>query len=200
MLGEKMSSNMLKWTKTTYVLVHSISITKSIRLGNTKYLEDSINDSFKWKLSSIGINSNVPIQSFRKGSVKFNDDDENVLINGMVENVADFLFINLITILDEEVKQASANKGFRVKPYLSGNIKYFTINPKYKWALDGVLEAYEIRNCLIHNSGKWSQKSIDKLKKIVNPLPVLNSKIEIGYQDLFRYKRAVRTIIGEVNK
>jgi hypothetical protein len=195
-----MSVNILKWTKTTYVLIHSISITKAIKLGNKKYLESSIRDSFSWRNSNIGIQSNVPIQSFRNGSVSFTEEDENILIDGMIENVADFLFINLVTILDEEVKQAAANKGFTVKPYLSQNIKHFSINVKYKWALDGVLEAYEIRNCLIHNSGKWSQLSINKLNKIVSPLPTLNSKIVIGYQDLFRYKRAVRTIIGEINK
>lgn len=68
------------------------------------------------------------------------------------------------------------------------------------WAANGMLEFCALRNAVVHNSGKLNDSAIEILKKADVEDAKLNHDISLSFGDLFRYRRALRTVIGELQK
>ena len=55
-----------------------------------------------------------------------------------------------------------------------------------------------IRNSLVHNNGKWSQRSVNDIKNYVSAdIKIIDGdEISLCFEDIFRFKRAVRTFVN----
>ena len=67
-----------------------------------------------------------------------------------------------------------------------------------EWARRGVLELNVIRNCFVHNDGRWSTRGLKDIGSFVTNLTAKDGDlVEVNYEDVFRYKRAVRTLLNQ---
>ncbi len=67
----------------------------------------------------------------------------------------------------------------------------------HEWAYHGCLELIAIRNCMVHNESKWNERSINIVKPFIPIPPKDGEKISIGIPMVFRYRKAVRTLVNE---
>jgi hypothetical protein len=68
------------------------------------------------------------------------------------------------------------------------------------WAANGMLELCALRNAVVHNSGKLNDSAIGILKNANITDAKQDHEVSLSFGDLFRYRRALRTIIGELQK
>ena len=59
-----------------------------------------------------------------------------------------------------------------------------------------------IRNVLIHSNGKWNQKTLQEMQMYVSdPITITaGTKVSLRFEDLFLYRRAVRTFVNKATK
>ncbi|MNR62115.1 hypothetical protein D3C85_1840440 [compost metagenome] len=63
-----------------------------------------------------------------------------------------------------------------------------------------MLELCAIRNAVVHNGGQINKAVIDTLEKAGVGDARLGHGVSLSFGDLFRYRRALRTVIGELQK
>lgn len=72
------------------------------------------------------------------------------------------------------------------------------LDPRHQWSANGCLELVAVRNVLTHDEGRWNQKSINIIKGFVKPMPVGGERLVVGFSMLFRYRKAMRTMLNKV--
>lgn len=193
---------MLQWSQTVYGVAHSLHLANSIKLGNLTALLDSLAAAEKWNKSDIGFSSSLPMKEFRDGSINLTGKEHKEVFNILSENIVKILFINLAVLADECLAQLITETNTLPPNYLTSKAEWvkLKIAKKHKWAANGMLELCAIRNALVHNGGILNESVIDILKKADVTDAKLAHKISISFGDLFRYRRALRTVIGELKK
>jgi len=195
-------SSMLEWSQTVYGVAHSLCIARSVKLGNLTALIDSLSAAEQWNISDLGFTSSLPSKDFKDGSINLNGKDHEEVFAILSENIVKILFINLAVLADECLAQLIEEAGATPSNYLTSKAEWVKskIDNKYMWAANGMLEICSLRNAFVHNGGKLNDSAIEILKKADVKDAELNHKISISFGDLFRYRRALRTVIGELQK
>jgi len=193
---------MLQWSQTVYGVAHSLYLAKSVKFGNLTALIESLSASEEWNSSDLGFTSSLPAKEFRDGSINLDGKDHQEVFSILSGNIVKILFVNLAVLADECLEQLIAEAGGRPPNYLTGKAEWVKskLNPKYEWAANGVLELCAIRNAVVHNGGNINDSANEILKKAGVCDAKIGHVISLSFGDLFRYRRALRTVFGELQK
>jgi hypothetical protein len=195
---------LVRWSQTAYGLIHSINIGSKIDLGNINRIGKSITESFNWLPREDQFSSKVGHRPYKEDDFRLDDEDVHDIITYLKENLLFLLLVNLATLTDELLSSIMVKYGVNVEkyPYLRKKAEAVVCGPKQEWARFGVLELNIIRNCLVHNEGKWSDRALKDITSIVEgkPIATVGNPVTINYEDVFRYKRAVRTLLNQAEK
>lgn len=194
--------SMLQWSQTVYGLAHSLHLANSVKLGNLTALLDSLHAAESWNKSDLGFTSSLPTREFKDGSINLSGKDHEEIFATLSENIVKILFINLAVLADECLAQLITEAAATPPNYLTGKAVWAKsrLEAKYIWAANGILELCALRNAIVHNGGKLNESTI----KILEMADIVDAKqdheVSISFGDLFRYRRALRTVIGELQK
>jgi uncharacterized protein YutE (UPF0331/DUF86 family) len=195
-------TSMLQWSQTVYGIAHSLHLANSIKLGNLTALIDSLSAAEQWNRSDLGFTSSLPTKEFKDGSINLNGKDHEEVFGILSENIVRILFVNLAVLADECLNQLITDTGTPPPNYLTSKAEWVKskIDEKYVWAANGLLELCALRNAVVHNGGKISKSVADILVKAGVGDVKLGHEVSLSFGDLFRYRRALRTVIGELQK
>jgi len=195
-------NSMLQWSQTVYGVAHSLYIAKALKLGNLTALIDSLSAAEQWNTSDLGFSSSLPMKEFKNGSINLKGEDYREVFAILSKNIVNILFVNLAVLADECLAQLIAEARVTPPNYLTSKCEWVKskIDNKYMWAANGMLELCALRNAVVHNGGKLNASAIDILQKADVEDAKLNHDISISFGDLFRYRRALRTVINELQK
>lgn len=193
---------MLQWSQTVYGVAHSLHIAHSLKLGNLDTLLDSLTAAQQWNESDLGFESCLPEKGFREGSIKLDGKDHEEVFLVLSENIVRILFVNLAVLADECLAELIAQVGAEPPNYLTAKAEWVKskLGHSYQWAANGLLELCALRNAIVHANGCLNPATIAILQKagVTNVRP--DHEISLSFGDLFRYRRALRTVFGEVDK
>jgi uncharacterized protein YutE (UPF0331/DUF86 family) len=195
-------SSMLQWSQTVYGVAHSLSVARAIKLGNLTQLIDSLIEAEQWNPSDLGFSSAIPKKNFKDGSINLNGEKHEEVFEILSENIVKILFINLAVLADGWLAQLISDTGATPPNYLTNKAEWVKskIPNAYMWAANGILELCALRNALVHNGGMINESVISILEKADVKDALLSHQISLSFGDLFRYRRALRTVIGELRK
>lgn len=189
-----------RWSQTAYGLVHSVTMSSRLDLGNINRIGDSITDSFGWFPRKDQFDSSVEHRPYKEDDFRLEDGDvKNVVLN-LKANLLSLLIVDLAALTDELLTSIMATKGNKPEnfPFLSSKAKAVRCAAEQEWSRRGVLELNVIRNCFVHNEGKWSSRGLKDIGAVVTNLTAKDGDpVSINYEDVFRYKRAVRTLLNQ---
>ena len=193
---------MLKWSQTVYGIAHSLHIADSVKLGNLTTLVTSLNAAEGWNRSDPGFTSSLPAKQFKDGSINLDGKDYNEIFQNLSENIVRILFVNLAVLADECLGQLISNAGVQPPNYLTSKVEWAKsrIDAKYDWAANGMLELCALRNALVHNGGRLNDSTVAILESAGVTDATSGHEVSLSFGDLFRYRRALRTTIGELQK
>jgi hypothetical protein len=190
------------WTNTFYALIHSLQTSKEIHFGDLNKVNENILAAEKWILPECSYGSSLLDHPFGMDEIKFRR-DPNKHFAEISAQIVKMLIQDLTVIMDEMMGECLAIKGCQPIRYPQSKIQklatYIDKN-KYGWACRGCLELVAVRNVLTHTDGKWNEDSIKIIKDFVNPLPKIGQPLVIGIPMLFRYRKAMRTLLNEAKK
>lgn len=198
-----LDAEMLRWSQTVYGVAHSLHIANSLKLGNLTTLLESLQAADYWNQSSLGFQSCLPSKNFREGSINLDGRDHEEIFKSLSENIVQVLFINLAVLADEclgsLIKKAS---GSAPPNFLTNKAEWVKarIDEKHEWAANGLLELCAIRNALVHAGGRLTPAVVAILKNAGVKDAVPEHIVKLSFGDLFRYRRALRTVFGEIAK
>lgn len=197
-----LDEEILKWSQTVYGVAHSLSIARSLNLGNLSTLIDSLRSAESWNPSKLGFASCLPVKEFEDGSIKLYGDNHDEIFLRISESIVKILFINFAVVSDACLNHLIFQAGATPGNFLVNKVEWAKskIDPKFHWAANGMFELAAIRNALVHNNGRWNDSSIRILKQAGISEVDTNVAISLSFGDLFRYRRAFRTLIGELRK
>ncbi|KRG58711.1 hypothetical protein ABB25_06015 [Stenotrophomonas koreensis] len=195
-------NSMLQWSQTVYGVAHSLHLANSIKLGNLTTLIESLSAAERWNQSDLGFTSSLPTKDFRDGSINLDGKDHGEVFGILSENIVKILFVNLAVLADECLNQLITEAGATPPNYLTSKVEWVKskIDAKYEWAANGMLELCALRNAVVHNGGKINKSVVDILQKAGVGDAKLGHEVSLSFSDLFRYRRALRTVIGELQK
>ena len=193
---------MRRWSQTLYGLVHALHVARSVKLGNLGTLIESLSDAEDWEASDPGFESCVPTLRFKEDSIRLDGRDHEEIFASLSTNLLRALFINLAVLADEWVGECIRGLGTEPPNFLTGKAEWVKkrIASPQTWAACGLLEMCAIRNALVHNNGVLNQSCIDILRLAGTESARPGHEIRISVGDLFRYRRALRTVVGELRK
>ncbi|MEO6192019.1 MAG: hypothetical protein ABIS20_03355, partial [Thermoanaerobaculia bacterium] len=118
------------------------------------------------------------------------------------ENIVRILFVNLAVLADECLSELIAQAGAEPPNYLTAKAEWVKskLGPSYQWAANGLLELCALRNAIVHANGRLNPSTIAILQKAGVADVRADHEISLSFGDLFRYRRALRTVLGEVDK
>lgn len=196
------NNSMLQWSQTVYGVAHSLHLANSIKLGNLTALIESLSAAEQWNQSDLGFTSSLPTKEFKDGSINLDGKDHGEVFSILSENIVKILFVNLAVLADECLDQLIREAGTPPPNYLTSKAEWVKskIDDKYQWAANGILELCALRNAVVHNGGKINKSVVDILEKADVSDAKLGHDVSLSFGDLFRYRRALRTVIGELQK
>jgi hypothetical protein len=188
------------WTSTLYTLIHSLHLSREQQFGDLTSLDRRARDAHTWVTPDCSYNSTLlahpggkmPL-AFRRDPTKHFKDTSRQVIKMLVQD--------LVVILDEMMDEALASRGERAGNFPQSKIEKLkkSLDKRYHWAANGCFELVAVRNVLTHNQGIWNEKSIDMIKAFVDPLPKKGDKLSVGFSMLFRYRKAMRTLLNQAS-
>jgi len=142
------------------------------------------------------------MKEFRDGSINLDGKEHEEVFGILSENIVKILFVNLAVLADECLAKLIAEAGVSPPNYLTSKAEWVKskIDEKYAWAANGVLELCALRNAVVHNEGKINESANEILIKAGVHDAKLTHNVCLSFGDLFRYRRALRTVIGELQK
>lgn len=189
-----------RWSQTAYGLVHSVTMSSRLDLGNINRIGRSVTESFGWFPREDQFDSSVEHRPYKEDDFRLEDGDvKNVVLN-LKANLLSLLLVDLAALTDELLTSIMTTKGKKPEnfPFLSNKAKAVTCAAEQEWARRGVLELNVIRNCFVHNDGKWSSRGLKDIGAVVTNLTAKDGDpVTVNYEDVFRYKRAVRTLLNQ---
>ncbi|WP_407279218.1 hypothetical protein U5817_24860 [Aromatoleum evansii] len=170
-------------------------------MGNINRIGSSITESFGWFPRKDQFDSSVQHRPYKEDDFRLDDGDVQGVVSNLKSNLLSLLLVDLAALTDELLSSIMVAKGKNPEalPYLSNKTKAVACAPEHEWARRGVLELNVIRNCFVHNDGKWGARGLKDIAPLVTNLTAkAGDSVEVNYEDLFRYKRAVRTLLNQV--
>lgn len=196
------NQRMKEWSQTVYGIAHSLRIARSVKLGNLTTLHESLVDASGWNLSNLGFTSNIPTREFREGDIRLDGRDHEEVFVTLSANIVRMLFINLAVLADEVLEHLIAASGSTPPNYLTSKAEWVKakVAPKYAWAANGLLELSAIRNAFVHGNATLNGTVLGILRKAEVTDALEGHIISLSFGDLFRYRRALRTVVGELRR
>jgi len=187
------------WTNTLYTLIHSLHLAKENSFGDLKTLDQRARDTTQWVTPDCSYASALLAHPNGKDKITFRR-DPNTHFPDISRQVIKMLVQDLVVILDEMMDEALVQRGETAGNFPQSKIEKLrkALDPRHQWSANGCLELVAVRNVLTHNKGRWNQKSIDIVKGFVTPTPVDGERLVVGFSMLFRYRKAMRTMLNEV--
>lgn len=187
------------WTSTLYTLIHSLSLSKSIKFGNLSFLHESIADAGNWIAPDCSYQSILLGKGFGGKKPTFRR-DPNAYFASISAQIVKMLIQDLVVILDEMMGEILTAHNLPIDTYPQAKLRTLAnrLSSQYNWAFHGCLELVAVRNVLTHNAGKWNARSIDIVKPFITPAPVNGQTLSVGFAMLFQYRKAMRTFLNEV--
>ena len=143
--------------------------------------------------------SAIETSEFSAKDFSLNDEKVHNIVKQAKNGIINLLVIGLCDLLDEclsgKIEMDSSKN-------LCKRIEEVHLDKKYEWSAKGVHELRIIRNCIVHNKCLFSKTAIQELKKYVDKdsNAIENKKVYLCFEDIFRFRRAVRTFINEAKK
>lgn len=193
---------MREWSQTVYGVAHSLNIAQGVKLGNLDTLLESLVAADAWNASDLGFTSNLPARGFKDGDIRLDGRDHAEVFANLAENIVRILFVNLAVLADECLANLIGAVGIKPPNYLTSKAEWVKANldQKHAWAANGLLELCAIRNALVHANGHLNASAVALLVKAEVAVAKAGHQVRLSFGDLFRYRRALRTVLGEVQK
>jgi hypothetical protein len=187
------------WTSTLYTLIHSLSLAKEQSFGDLDSLADRIKKTETWLPKGWSYNSVLAAQPMGRKKVRYRR-DPNKHFETIVGQVIQMLIQDLVVILDGMMDDILAARGESAGAYPQSKVEKLAthLDPKFEWAKHGCLELVAVRNVMCHASGRWNQRSIQIISDFVDPLPNNGDQLQLGFVQLFQFRKAMRTFLNEV--
>lgn len=188
------------WTSALYTLIHSLHLSKEQQFGDLTSLDQRTRDAHNWVTPDCSYNSVLlahpegeKVLMFRRDPSKHFTDTSRQLIKMLVQD--------LVVILDEMMDEALAARGEKAGNFPQSKIQKLKkgLDQRYHWAANGCFELVAVRNVLTHGQGKWNEKSVEIVKAFIAPPPQPGDKLVVGFSMLFRYRKAMRTLLNQVS-
>jgi hypothetical protein len=189
------------WTLTLYTLIQSLHVARKVQFGDLAALEAHIIDARAWSPMESSYASILLDHPFGKSRITFRRDPEK----HFEDTVAQFIQMlaqDLVVIFDAMMDGILASRGEAAGRFPQSKVEKLAthLDPKHDWARQGCLELIAARNVLTHSGGLWNKKSITIVSSFVKPPPAVGEKLQIGFPMLFRYRKAMRTFLNEVQQ
>lgn len=187
------------WTNTLYTLIHSLSLAKETEFGDLTTLNSRAREASAWVAIDCSYGSILLKHPGGRNKITFRR-DPNRHFSAVSQQLIKMLIQDLVVILDEMMDEALAQRGEIAGPYPQSKIEKLKkgLAPNFHWAAQGCLELVAARNVLTHSKGLWNEKSIAIVEAFVDPKPKVGEKLSIGITMLFRYRKAMRSLLNQV--
>lgn len=191
------------WSHGAYGLLQSLWISRAVHLGNTRRLQRNVEELCQAIPSNLGFASSVPIYPATPNSIGIDSWTEQRVVDLTTRYTVELLILSLVVVFDEiaaELLEKGGHKSQKMPGDKAGWLRK-NLPDRTRWAALGVTELVAIRNALVHGQGTWNERAIKMLRAAeVTPLPGVGVTVRPGVDDLFRYRRAVRTALNEMKK
>lgn len=189
------------WTNTLYTLIHSLSLSKKIGFGNLSLVGESIADAGGWVSPGCSYDSVLLSKALGKAKVTFRR-DPNAHFGEISHQIIKMLLQDLVVIFDEMMAENITAHGGSPANYPQSKVSQLRqfLSPKYDWAWQGCLELVAVRNVLTHSDGVWNERSIKIVSPFLAVAPNEGDKLIVGFPMLFRFRKAMRTLLNETKK
>lgn len=187
------------WTNTLYTLIHSLHLAKEVNFGDLGTLDQRAREASLWIAPDCSYASVLLAHPDGKKKITFRR-DPNRHFSDVSRQLIKMLVQDLVVILDSMMDEALLQRGEKAGRYPQSKVEKLrrALDPRYQWAANGCLELIAVRNVLTHNQGLWNPQSINIVKGFVVPLPAVGDSVVVGISMLFRFRKAMRTMLNEV--
>ena len=192
-----------RWSQTAYGLLHAVERLKASDFKDASSAQQSISKLVQRFPSQTGFLSAVPQKSLKKDSIKVSLSDGKQSADEIANSLLCMLIADLVVLFDDIAGTQLADKGIACDTMPGGKADLLKSRfpDSRKWAARGVIELVSIRNAIVHNDSTWNDKALNLLSLAdVIKLPQPGTPLRVGIDDLFRYRRAVRTALNEIKK
>lgn len=189
------------WTSTLYTLIHSLHMAREQHFGDVASLDARARDAHFWVVPDCSYGSVLLTHpggrkalTFRRDPSKHFEDTSKQVIKMLIQD--------LVVILDEMMDEALADRRETAGKYPQSKVEKLkkALDPRYHWSAHGCLELVAVRNVLTHNGGQWNEPSIRIIESFAAPVPPVGEPLRIGFSMLFRYRKAMRTLLNQVSR
>ncbi|NMY04292.1 hypothetical protein HBO12_15115 [Pseudomonas sp. WS 5059] len=186
------------WTRTFYAIVHSLHMAKEEKFGDLNSLDERFRDANNWVSPICSYNSTLLPTKTEGKELEFRR-DPNAHFEEISSQLIKMLLQDLTVIFDEMMSDALIKLNLEAGNMPQSKVEKLStlLNAEYKWANQGCLELIAIRNSLCHANGRWNEKSLKIIEGFVEPLPAVGDEIIVGFEMLFNYRKAMRTLLNE---
>jgi len=195
------------WTRVTYGILHSVQLASRLDFGNPSTLQASIAAASAWSPSALGFVSAADSRRFRAGSIRISDSDVGEILGVLPPSTISLLVIGTTAVAEALLgtllvqrsvcRSAPANLSSALKT-LATHLK--DVDPRaYQrdaWAFTAAHELRILRNCIVHASSVWSARACNDLKTATGQSVAPGTTVSLSVDDLFRYRRALRTVLN----
>lgn len=188
------------WTNTLYTLIHSLHMAKEVSFGQLETLHDRVRESANWVTPDYSYGSTLLAHPGGKDKLTFRR-NPNEYFNDVSIQVIKMLIQDLVVIMDEMMDEALTTRLETAGIFPQSKIEKLrkSLDPEFDWAANGCLELVAVRNVLTHSKGRWNDKTIALVESFVTPVPKVGEQLCVGFTMLFRYRKAMRTMLNEVS-
>lgn len=189
------------WTSTLYTLIHSLHLAKEQNFGDLSTLDSRARDAHSWVTPECSYGSVLLAHPGGSKALSFRRDPERHF-RDTSRQIIKMLIQDLVVILDEMMDEALVMRGETAGNYPQSKIEKLkkALDSRYHWAAHGCFELVAVRNVLTHSHGQWNKQSIDIVRPFAAPVPHVGDKLTVGFSMLFRYRKAMRTMLNEVSR
>lgn len=185
---------MKNFSQTMYVAMFALSIMRK-NLPKEQIKQKELSTSILSLLensSSIIPEALMPPKKMGPESITLNSENPIEVYNLAVQKILELLVVGQTTLLEEclniRFPDIKEEKLFNKMKMLS-----FPQNTKESWSIEVVSALRIMRNSIIHNDGIWDKEPFPQDKKTLKGTP-----IKLTFDDIFRFRRAVRTYVNTV--
>lgn len=187
------------WTRTLYALIQALNLAKSVNFGRLEDLSQNTKEASKWVSPDCSYKSVLLDHPMGDRRVTFRRDPAEHF-DEIARQIVNMLVQDLVAILDEQMTHILIKIGEEIPNYPLSKAQLLKrhLNSQYNWAYFGCVELIACRNVFTHGAGRWNIRSIEYVRGIVNPLPQEGDVLSVGFSMLFRYRKAIRTFINDI--
>ena len=207
-LAGHIGDNIRTWSQAMYGIVHALRLMRAVDLGNIKKVGYSMQESLNWVQSDLGFQSSIPDRDLNIGSFDLDGETETAIFGKLAASVAGTLVVSLTSLLDECLAEVLSARGHNPDGVTGGKLAQLRAHlpaevvRENEWAMIGARELVTLRNVLVHCGGIWNDRTVKDLPQSddesgPSPRPAVGDVLSVGFGDVLRYKRAVRTLLNE---